>query len=150
MVPSPNDIAIFLPLAVALATILATIGIHALAVMAVVQFVRRERRIGLAGIRFWTDVSIVAVAALFALAALFTEITVWAVVIGLCAGLSKFSAAFYHSAMIYTTLGYDDGIYSPNWKLLGPLESADGMLMFGVTTGMIFAVIQRLVQPRFD
>jgi hypothetical protein len=31
---------------------------------------------------------------------------------------------------------------------LGPLEAADGMLMFGVTTAMIFAVIQRLVQAK--
>jgi hypothetical protein len=38
---------------------------------------------------------------------------------------------------------------SPSWKLLGPLEAANGMLMFGVSTAMIFAVIQRLVQARF-
>lgn len=34
-------------------------------------------------------------------------------------------------------------------KLLGPIEGADGMLMFGVSTAMIFAVIQRLFQTRF-
>jgi hypothetical protein len=33
---------------------------------------------------------------------------------------------------------------------LGPLEAADGMLMFGVTTAMIFAVIQRLVQAKLE
>jgi len=33
--------------------------------------------------------------------------------------------------------------------LLGPLEAADGMLMFGVSTAMIFAVIQRLIQTRY-
>jgi hypothetical protein len=29
------------------------------------------------------------------------------------------------------------------------LEAANGVLMFGVSTAMIFAVIQRLVQARF-
>jgi hypothetical protein len=38
---------------------------------------------------------------------------------------------------------------SPSWKLLGPLEAANGMLVFGVSTAMIFAVIQRLVQAKF-
>jgi len=31
---------------------------------------------------------------------------------------------------------------------LGPLEAGDGMLMFGISTVMIFAVIQRLAQSR--
>ena len=49
----------------------------------------------------------------------------------------------------YTSLGYGDLIISPSWKLLGPLETANGMLLFGVSTAMIFAVIQRLVKARF-
>ena len=53
------------------------------------------------------------------------------------------------STPIYTTLGYGDVVMSSSWKLLGPLETADGMLMFGVSTAMLFAVIQRLIQTRF-
>src|SRR6266404_4016583 len=55
----------------------------------------------------------------------------------------------YHSMVNYTSLGYGDVIMSPSWKLLGPLETANGMLLFGVSTAMIFAVIQRLIQARF-
>jgi len=57
--------------------------------------------------------------------------------------------AYYHSAVNYTSLGYGDLIMSPSWKLLGPLETADGMLLFGVSTAMIFAVIQRLVETHY-
>jgi len=57
--------------------------------------------------------------------------------------------AFYHSAVNYTTLGYGDLIMSPTWRLLGPLEAANGILMFGVSTAMIFTVILRLTQARF-
>jgi hypothetical protein len=32
---------------------------------------------------------------------------------------------------------------------MGPLEAANGMLMFGVTTALVFAVIQRPLHPRF-
>jgi hypothetical protein len=38
---------------------------------------------------------------------------------------------------------------TPAWRLLGPLEAADGMLMFGVSTAIIFALIQRLIHDRF-
>ncbi len=55
----------------------------------------------------------------------------------------------YHSAVNYTTLGDDTVVMSARWRLLGPLEAADGMLMFGVSTAMIFAVIQRLIQTRY-
>jgi hypothetical protein len=68
--------------------------------------------------------------------------------LGLCGEFTSFAAAFYHSAMNYTSLGYGDVVMSPSWKLLGPLEAANGMLMFGISTAMIFAVIQRLMQPR--
>jgi hypothetical protein len=67
----------------------------------------------------------------------------------LCGEFTDFGAALYHSAMNYTTLGYGDVVMSSSWKLFGPLEAADGMLLFGVSTAMVFAVIQQLIQTRF-
>jgi hypothetical protein len=75
---------------------------------------------------------------------------IWAFVFVRCGEFSDFAAAFFHSAENYTTLGYGDVVMSPAWRLFGPLEAADGMLMFGVSTAMLFAVIQRLVQTRFQ
>lgn len=67
----------------------------------------------------------------------------------LCEEFSDFGTAYYHSAVNYTSLGYGDFIMTPAWKLLGTHETANGMLLFGVSTAMIFAVIQRLVEARF-
>jgi hypothetical protein len=138
-----------LPLAISLVTTLTTIVIHALALTAIVHFVRHQRRLGRAGVRFGRDVAIVASAMLLALTAHLVEITIWAMVFAFCGEFAQLGAAFYHSAMNYTTLGYGDVVMSVSWKLFGPLEAADGMLMFGVSTGMIFAVIQRLIETRF-
>src|SRR5712692_9256728 len=149
MAPSPDSTTVFLPLAVSGGTIFCTVVIHALALIAIVHFVRRERRLGLAGVRFRKDVSIVAGAVLVAFAAHLVEITIWALLFALCGEFPGFAAAFYHSAENYTTLGYGDVVMSPPWRLLGPLEAADGMLMFGVSIAMLFAVIQRLLQARF-
>ena len=126
-----------------------TVFVHALALNATVNFVRREKRLGRAGTGFWTDVTIVVLAILFVLVAHLIEIALWAVLFVMCGEFSEFGVAYYHSAVNYTTLGYGDLIMSPSWRLLGPLEAANGMLMFGVSTGMILVLIQRLVQARY-
>jgi len=77
------------------------------------------------------------------------EIGLWAVLFVICGEFHQFGTAYYHSAVNYTTLGYGDIVMSSSWRLLGPLEAANGVLMFGVSTAMVFAVIQRLVEARF-
>jgi hypothetical protein len=146
----PQDrIAILLPLAVGTSLTFFTIVIHALAVTAIVQFLRRERRLGRAGTGFWRDLNIVVQVTSFALVAHIVEAAAWALAFALCGQFPDYASAFYHSAENYTTLGYGDLVMSPSWRLLGPLEAADGMLMFGVSTAVLFAVIQRLIQARF-
>ncbi|MGO9057571.1 MAG: ion channel [Candidatus Binataceae bacterium] len=86
---------------------------------------------------------------LVALVAHLVEIAAWALVFVLCREFPDYPSTFCHSAVNYTTLGYGDVITSPSWRLLGPLEAADGSLIFGVSTGMIFAVILRLIQTRW-
>jgi Ion channel len=144
-----HRIAIFAPLAVGLVPFVCTIMIHALPLSATVDFVRRERKLGHEGTNFWVDIGIVAVAISYALAAHLIEIALWAVLFVICGEFADFGTAYYHSAVNYTSLGYGDLIMSPSWRLLGPLETANGMLLFGVSTAMIFAIIQRLVKTRF-
>jgi len=123
--------------------------LHALAVSATVHFARYERARGRVRASFRIDVAIVVLVVACAFVAHLLEITVWAVLFVLCGEFPEFGTAYYHSAVNYTTLGYGDVIMTPSWRLLGPLEAADGALMFGVSTAMIFAVIQRLIQDRF-
>jgi carbon starvation protein CstA len=144
-----HQVAILIPLAVGAIAVLCTISIHALAVGATVNFVRHERRLGRAGAGFWIDLAIVVLAISFAFVAHLMEIASWAALFVVCGEIQEFGVAFYRSAVNYTTLGYGDVIMTPAWKLLGPLEAANGALMFGVSTAMIFAVIVRLVQAKF-
>jgi hypothetical protein len=109
----------------------------------------RERQLGRAGAGFWKDVAIVAGVTLLALLAHLVEITIWAMVLEASGEFTRLAAAFYHSAMNYTSLGYGDIVMSGAWKLLGPLEAANGLLMFGVSTAIIFTVVQRLFETRF-
>lgn len=149
MAASSQQISVLLPLMVALITTLGTILVHAIAVAAVGHFVRREYQLGRAGVRFFRDVAIVTGVTVVALTAHLVEVAIWAVVLVRCGEFRRLSVAFYHSAVNYTTLGYGDIVMSASWKVLGPLEAANGMLMFGITTGLIFAVILRLFETRF-
>jgi hypothetical protein len=142
-------IPILIPLAVGAVPTICTIFIHGLAVMATINFVRRERRLGRTGEGFLSDFAIVVVAIVFMLAAHLIEVALWSETFVLCGEFSRFGMAYYHSAVNYTTLGYGDVVMSPSWRLLGPLEAADGMLMFGVSTAIVYSVIHRLVQTRF-
>jgi hypothetical protein len=72
----------------------------------------------------------------------------WAIVFVWCGQFADFGAAFYHSAVNYTTLGYGDVVMARPWRLLGPIEAMDGMLMAGVSAAILFAVLHRLVDCR--
>jgi len=149
MAPSSSqEPAVLFPLVLGLPVILITIGVHAVAVAAAVKFIRHEYRVRRAGIGFWIDGVITAGVTLLALFAHLIEIAIWAVLYVACGEFTALSAAFYHSAGNYTSLGYGDVVMSVSWKLFGPLEATNGLLMFGVSTAMIFATMQRLFQTR--
>ena len=144
-----QEMELLIPLVVGACAIATTIIIHALALNATVRFVRRETIRGRAGKHFWVDFPIVMLVISFALAAHLVEIAIWAALFMVCGEFRVFGPAYYHSAVNYTTLGYGDVGMSPSWRMLSPLEAVDGMLMFGVSTAMIFAVIQRLLESRY-
>jgi hypothetical protein len=87
------------------------------------------------------------VAALLLLAHL-VNIALWALLLCLSGEFDGFEAAYYHSAVNYSSLGYGDIVMSVRWRLLGPLEAIDGIVMFGISTALIFAIVMRLIERR--
>jgi voltage-gated potassium channel len=65
---------------------------------------------------------------------------------GIC--FPSWESAFYFSASSYTTVGYGDVVLPLRWRLLGPLESMVGMLMSGISVGLLFAMITHLVEVK--
>jgi hypothetical protein len=137
------------PLAVGVITFVCTIFVHVLPLGATVTIFRREKRLGEVGASFWRDFATVGLIILISLVAHLIEIALWAAVFMVCGEFREFGTAYYHSAVNYTTLGYGDLIMSPKWRLLGPLEATNGIMMFGVSTAMIFTLVIRLTEARF-
>jgi hypothetical protein len=139
---------ILAPLGVGVIALVCTIAIYLVPLRAIVNLVRRERRRGHVSTP-WADLGIFASVVIYASLTHLLEIAFWAVLFMICGEFSDFGTAFYHSAVNYTSLGYGDLIMTPSWRLLGPLETANGTLLFGVSTAMIFAVMLWLIQARF-
>jgi hypothetical protein len=75
---------------------------------------------------------------------------IWAGLFMLIGEFDDFSTALYHSAVNFVTLGYGDIVMSEHWRLLGPLESANGILMFGVSTAVMTAAVMDIVKRNSD
>jgi hypothetical protein len=138
------------PLLVGVLTIVATVALHGAAGYGVVHLAQNAVRRGFAGGHFARNVTVLSAAMLLGLVAHLFQIAVWAVVFEWCGEFSSFTPAFYHSAVNYTTLGYGDFVMSPPWRLLGPIEAAGGMLMFGFSTAIVLTVMQRIIRTSLD
>ena len=128
-------------------TTLFTVLVHSLLPPTIVKRVLHHIAKGRGGIWLW-DVALIMEFTVLALAAHFVEIAFWALSFLLCGEFQNFTAALFYSGNTYTTLG-DTTVLSARWRMLAPIEAANGMLMFGVSTAIIFAVILRLIEAKF-
>ena len=69
------------------------------------------------------------------------QFATWAALFVYIGEFQDFETAFYHSAINFTSLGYGDIVMSAPWRLLGGLEAANGVLMFGLSAGAILSVM---------
>lgn len=80
------------------------------------------------------------------LSLLIVEAILWALLFNSLpsrAGLSSLTEAVYFSMVTFTTLGYGDVVLAPEWRFLGPMEAMAGVTVIGLTTALLFAVVQR-------
>ena len=135
-------------LLVGIGTLLASLLSYGMATALIVQLVVRLLRKGYAGLAVWKNVAVMTIVSLVTALVHLVQIALWALAILLCGETSTFANAFYCSAQNYTSLGYGDLIPPEHWRLLGPLEAINGLLLFGLSTAVMFAVMSRLIATR--
>jgi Ion channel len=76
------------------------------------------------------------------------EVSAWAAVYILGGAFQKFEPALYFSTVTFTTLGYGDILLQESWRLVAAFEAANGIIIFGLTTAVVVATVQRLYFPQ--
>lgn len=94
----------------------------------------------------WQDITLLSAVMLLTLIGNFSQMIIWAALFLLLGEFDDFQTALYHSGVNFVTLGYGDLVLSERWRLLGPLEAANGILMFGVSTAVMTAAVLDVVK----
>ena len=76
------------------------------------------------------------------------QITLWGALFLALGEFTEFYEAIYHSGVNFASLGYGDIVMSKDWKLLGPLEAVNGVLMVGMSGAALVAVLQQLIKKQ--
>ena len=91
-----------------------------------------------------------AVAMLAMMTANLLQIALWGCLFVQLGEFEDLYAAIYHSAVNFTSLGYGDVVMNQEWKLLGPLEAANGILMMAMTAAALTAILQNVIRSQTD
>ena len=122
--------------------------IHAIGLAAVFRWMKRwppqiDRR-------FWPATWMLVCVAGWTVLMHLIQIAAWAFFYAWKQGMPDLQSAFYFSAVTYTTTGYGDLVLPKEWRLVGGVEALTGILMCGLTTGLFFAVVNKVFGDRSE
>jgi voltage-gated potassium channel Kch len=61
-----------------------------------------------------------------------------------------YETSLYFSLTSYTTIGYGDVTLPQRWRLLGAVEGISGVLLCGLSTAFLFALVNAMFQLRLN
>ena len=132
-------------LALAFLVMAACVVVHATVIG---WLLRRLRAAPNPGTRFWPLTGVCIRLAAWIILAHLIEVLLWALLYLFDPEIPNLEAAFYFSAVTYTTTGYGDVVLSPQWRMVAGIEALTGILMCGWSAAFFFAVLTRLYGNR--
>jgi hypothetical protein len=73
------------------------------------------------------------------------QVGFWALLYSTLGAFDDFETAVYFSGVTFTSLGYGDVVLNSRMRLLAPLQAANGLMMFGITTAVFIAAVQNAI-----
>ena len=58
--------------------------------------------------------------------------------------LNNFEASCYFATVTFASLGYGDIVIDGPWRMLSAIQAMNGLLVFGWSTALLFAVVERI------
>ena len=133
-----------------LSLITVTTAVHAVGIVMIFHLLqrsgwlsrRRERHI-----RYQMVLAVIVIAVVGLLLVILhgIEASLWAAVYLWLGAIDSQRDAILYSLDSFTTRGATGLSLSSHWQLMGALELANGMLLFGISTAFIFAVMLRIM-----
>jgi Ion channel len=96
----------------------------------------------------WRSTLMLALFVLWLFLATILEVSMWAVLYLALDAVRTLEEAAYFSMETFTTLGYGDITLDKDWRLLSSFEAANGLLMFGWSTALVFTAVQWIYRMR--
>jgi hypothetical protein len=134
---------------VSIAVSVCNIAIHAI-VMAAVLWVARiadEKATSRQSLRL---VAVMSATVSVLMAAHIAEVVVWSFAYMMVGAAPPGTDFIYFAFVNYTTLGYGDVTPIERWQLLGPMTAMNGVLLFGWSTAVIFAVLRAVMTSQTE
>jgi hypothetical protein len=78
------------------------------------------------------------------------QVILWGALFVWLGEFTELYEAVYHSAVNFASLGYGDIVMQQQWKLLGPLEAINGVLMLGMSAAALMAILQHMVKSQLS
>jgi voltage-gated potassium channel len=72
------------------------------------------------------------------------EIWVYAALYYTAGAIHSFEDALYFSTATYATIGYGELRLSSNWRILGAIEGANGIILLGWSTAFFISIVGRI------
>ena len=135
----------FIVLFIGSLVILINMVIQVAAVVVAATYILKRINAGKINPGVFTDIKMMGVILVVLFVGHELQFATWAILFIWVGEFSDFETAFYHSVVNFTSLGYGDIVMSEKWRLLGALEAANGVLMFGLTASSFLAVMNKLL-----
>ncbi len=137
-----------LQILISLLVITATIFIHGLGTAFWLNYLSRMHATSNKTFGFRRSMIILTLTSAFLMILHYLEIALWAAVYLQIPHLDKLQSweeSIYFSTITYTTLGYGDITLPPVWRVMSGFEAMNGILLFGWSTAMFYAVVQKIM-----
>ena len=79
---------------------------------------------------------------IWALFLMTVSVWIWAIALWALGVFADIELSVYFALVAFTTLGFGDVLLPTEWRLLGGLAAANGLLIFGLLTAMLVETLQ--------
>lgn len=126
------------------AAVLVNLAIQVLAIVGLISFFVQRIETGKVHLSLKTDLRLLSLVILILFIGHLLQAVTWALIFIWLGEFENLQTAYYHSLVNLTSLGYGDIVMSEKRRLLGAMEAANGVLMFGLSAGSMLSVMNRM------